>query len=59
MIPRWLDNQMHTESHFKGWLLGLRPLLERSSAVLTMRHWTASRMAHPQPMPEIRPLQKD
>jgi peptidoglycan/xylan/chitin deacetylase (PgdA/CDA1 family) len=46
MIPRWLDNQMHTESYFKGWLMGLRPLLERSSAVLSMRYWNDSRMAH-------------
>jgi peptidoglycan/xylan/chitin deacetylase (PgdA/CDA1 family) len=59
MIPRWLDNQMHTESHFKGWLLGLRPLLERSPGALSMRYWTTSRTARPQPIPEIRPLQKD
>jgi peptidoglycan/xylan/chitin deacetylase (PgdA/CDA1 family) len=38
MIPRWLDNQMHTESHYRGWLMGLRPLLERSSMVLSMRY---------------------
>jgi peptidoglycan/xylan/chitin deacetylase (PgdA/CDA1 family) len=59
MIPRWLDKQKHTESHYRGWLLGLRPLVERSPGVLTMRYWTVSRPEHPPAHTEIRPLQKN
>ena len=46
-IPRWLDQQMHTESQYQGWLSGLRPLIERSPGVLSMRYLTTSRPAHP------------
>ena len=40
LIPRWLDKQKHTESHYRGWLLGMRPLMERSPGLLNMRDWT-------------------
>ena len=56
-IPRWLDRQKHSERQYRGWLLGLRPLVERSPAVLTVRYWTAP-VSSP-PNPKIRPLQKD
>lgn len=42
-IPRWLDKQKHTESHYRGWLSGLRPLVERSPGVLSVRYWTSPR----------------
>ena len=58
-IPRWLDKQKHTESHYRGWLLGLRPLVERSPGVLSMRYWNTSRSAHPLTSGETRPLQKN
>ncbi len=59
MIPRWLDKQKHTESHYRGWLSGLRPLVERSPGVLTMRDWTRSRPPAPAAPADIRPLQKN
>lgn len=59
MIPRWLDKQKHTESHYRGWLSGLRPLVERSPGVLTMRYWANSRPEQPAAPAEIRPLQKN
>lgn len=58
-IPRWLDKQKHSESHYRGWLSGLRPLVERSPGVLTMRYWTTSRPARPQASIQLRPPQKD
>jgi len=59
MIPRWLDKQRHTESQYRGWLSGLRPLVERSPGILRIRHWTSSRPTHSRPLAEIPPLQKD
>jgi peptidoglycan/xylan/chitin deacetylase (PgdA/CDA1 family) len=59
MIPRWLDKQKHTESHYRGWLSGLRPLVERSPGVLTMRNWAKSWPEHPAAHGEIRALQKN
>jgi peptidoglycan/xylan/chitin deacetylase (PgdA/CDA1 family) len=47
MIPRWLDKQKHTESHYRGWLLGMRPLMERSPGLLNMRYWTTPRPVQP------------
>jgi peptidoglycan/xylan/chitin deacetylase (PgdA/CDA1 family) len=29
LIPRWLDDQKLGESHYKGWVSGLRPLVRR------------------------------
>ena len=58
-IPRWLDRQKHTENHYRGWLTGLRPLVERSPGVLTMRYWATSRPAPPPEISEIRPLEKN
>jgi len=58
MIPRWLDTQNNTESHYRGWLSGLRPLVERSPGVLTMRDWTNSRATQPATSAKRRPLQK-
>jgi peptidoglycan/xylan/chitin deacetylase (PgdA/CDA1 family) len=58
-IPRWLDRQKHSERQYRGWLSGLRPLVERSPAALSIRYWNSSRPAPPQPSPEIHPLQKD
>jgi len=59
MLPRWLDKQKHTENHYRGWLSGLRPLVERSPGVLTMRYWTTPRPTPPPEISEIRPLQKN
>ena len=59
MIPRWLDKQNPTENQYRGWLAGLRPLVERSPGVLTMRYWTTSRPEPPAEISEIRPLQKN
>jgi peptidoglycan/xylan/chitin deacetylase (PgdA/CDA1 family) len=59
MIPRWLDKEKHTESHYRGWLSGLRPLVERSPGVLTMRYWTTSRPVRPQASIQLRPPQKE
>jgi peptidoglycan/xylan/chitin deacetylase (PgdA/CDA1 family) len=58
-IPRWLDKQKHTESHYRGWLLGLRPLVERSPGALTVRYWTTPRPVQPPALSEIRPLEKN
>lgn len=57
MIPRWLDKQMHTESRYRGWLLGLRPLVEHSPGVLAMRYWAAPRPAPRRDIMEVPALQ--
>jgi peptidoglycan/xylan/chitin deacetylase (PgdA/CDA1 family) len=57
-IPRWLDRQEQTESQYRGWLSGLRPLVERPVA-LSMRYWASPRPAPAEPSTEIRSLQKD
>jgi peptidoglycan/xylan/chitin deacetylase (PgdA/CDA1 family) len=59
MIPRWLDKQKHTESHYRGWLLGLRPWVERSPGVLTMRYWISPRPEYPPEISDVSPLQKN
>src|SRR5579872_5779345 len=59
MIPRWLDREKHTESHYRGWLSGLRPLLERSPGALTVRYWTTPRPEQPAELSEMRPLEKN
>jgi hypothetical protein len=46
MIPRWLDKQRYTESHYRGWLLGLRPLVHSSPGVLSVRYWVSPRRMH-------------
>ena len=57
-IPRWLDMQ-NPESQYRGWLSGLRPLVERAPAMLNVRHWTSPRSVQPSRGTEIQPLQKD
>lgn len=58
-IPRWLDKQKNTESQYRGWLSGLRPLVERSPGMLNVRYWTSPRPVQPPRGGEIRPLQKE
>ena len=59
MIPRWLDKQKHTEIHYRGWLSGLRPLVEHSPGALTVRYWITSRPRPPAEISDIRRIQKN
>jgi len=56
MIPRWLDKQKYTESLYRGWLSGLRPLVERSPGVSHMRYWVSPRPVDSPPPPTPKKL---